>query len=149
MTGQRVLRYGVVVVGLCYLVLAFAGSLEVSDKTNFGGGLHGGNTPDMLWGVFGVNTAMNLIHLLLGAFTIIGGLMLARYAMIAWAVVGAFAVLFGYGVIAILVNSGTTSLAITWGDNILHLVTAVVVAAAAVAAKSVRRTSVEERAGQR
>jgi hypothetical protein len=127
------LRYGVVAVGLCYLLLAYVGFAAISDNTtHISGGFYAGNSPDLVWGVFGVNTAMNFIHVVLGAFTIIGGVLLARSPVIAWCVVVGFGALFGYGVIAILVNVGTTSLAITWGDNILHLATAVVVGGATV-----------------
>lgn len=133
-------RYGVVLVGLCYLGLAYAGFAAVSDDTtHFGGGLYGGNTADLVWGVFGVNTALNFIHLVLGVFTIICGVSLRRSRVTAWCVVAGFTVLFLYGVIAVLVNNGTTSLAITWGNNILHLATAVFIAVATLLVRTSSR----------
>jgi uncharacterized protein DUF4383 len=142
MTRQQVVRYGVVAVGLGYLVLACAGFVAISDNTtHVGGGLYGGNSPDLLWGVFGVNTAMNFIHVIFGALTIAAGVFLHRSPAAAWCVVAGFTILFGYGVTAILLNKGTTSLAITWGVNVLHLATAVVVAGAILLVKSASRHS--------
>jgi hypothetical protein len=94
-----------------------------------------------LWGVFGVDTAMNFIHVILSALTIAAGVFLPRSPVAAWCAVAGFTILFGYGVIAILLNKGTTSLAITWGDNVLHLATAVVVAGAILLVKSASRES--------
>lgn len=123
------MRYVTMALGLFYLVLAYSGFMEISDSTtHFGGGLYGGNSPELLWGVFGVNTAMNFIHLLLGVLTIVGGVMMSRLPGIAWFMVAGFTILAGYGIVAIITNTGTTSLAITWGDNILHLATAAVIA---------------------
>jgi hypothetical protein len=124
-------------VGVGYLVLACAGFVAISDNTtHIAGGLYAGNSPDLLWGVFGVNTAMNFIHVILSALTIAAGVFLHRSQVAAWCVVAGFTILFGYGVIAILLNKGTTSLAITWGDNVLHLATALVVAGAILLVKS-------------
>ena len=138
-------RYGVLLVGVCYLVLAYAGFAAISDNTtDVGGGLYAGNSPDMVWGVFGVNTAMNFIHLLLGVVTVVAGVILTRSPKAAWPAVVGFVVLFGYGVVAILMNKGTTSLAITWGDNVLHLASAVGVGGAMLLAGSGSRRPVSE-----
>jgi hypothetical protein len=123
------LRYGVMAVGLFYLVLAFAGFMAISDNTNVGGDLYGGNPPDLLWGAFGVSTVMNFIHLVLGAFTLIAGVVVDRSQIVAWSVTIGFALLFCYGVISILVRTGTDPLAVNWADNWLHLVTVVALGA--------------------
>jgi hypothetical protein len=142
MTRQQVVRYGVIAVGLGYLVLAYAGFVAISDNTtHVGGGLYGGNSPALLWGVFGVNTAMNFVHVIFSALTIAAGFFLRRSSATAWCVVAGFTILFGYGVTAILLNKGTTSLAITWGDNVLHLATAVVIAGAIWLVRSASRQS--------
>nr|CTQ98227.1 hypothetical protein [Kibdelosporangium sp. MJ126-NF4] len=136
------MRYAVIAVGLFYLVLAYAGFVAISDDTtHLGGKFYGGNTPDLVWGVFGVNTAMNFIHLLLGAFAVISGIVLQKLPTLTWVVVIGFTLLSGYGVVAALANTGTMSLAITWGDNILHIATAVALAAVALAASRASRSA--------
>jgi hypothetical protein len=139
----RSVRVGVIAIGLFYLVLAYAGFNQISDSTtNYGGDLHGGNTPDLLWGVFGVNTVMNFIHALLAAITIGAGFLLDKSKVVAWCAVIAFAIVSVYGVIAILVRTGTDPLAITWGDNILHIATTLVIAVATVLAPASDRAPV-------
>jgi hypothetical protein len=129
----RSVRVGVIAIGLFYLVLAYAGFNEISDDTTtFGGDLRGGNTPDLLWGVFGVNTVMNFIHILLAAVVIAAGFLLDKSKVVAWCAVIGFTLVFLYGLVSILVRTGTDPLAITWGDNILHLATALVLAVAIV-----------------
>jgi hypothetical protein len=129
---NRSVRVGVIAIGLFYLVLALAGFIQTGNETSFGGGLYGGNSPDLLWGAFGVNTAMNFIHMVLGAATILAGFILDRTKVVAWCAIIGFGLVFLYGLVTILLNIGTTALAITWGDNILHLVTALVLAVIAV-----------------
>jgi Domain of unknown function (DUF4383) len=129
------LRYGVIAIGLLYLVLAFTGFTTISDETNVGGDLYGGNPPDLLWGLFGVTTVHNFIHLVLGVFTVIAGVVVHKSRIVAWAVTIGYVMLFGYGVVSILVRTGTDPLAINWADNWLHLITALVVGGAATAAQ--------------
>ncbi|GAB3880631.1 hypothetical protein GCM10029964_035380 [Kibdelosporangium lantanae] len=121
--------------GVFYLVLAYAGFNQISDSTtNYGGDLHGGNLPDLLWGVFGVNTAINFIHALLGAGAIASGFLLDRSKVVAWCTIVAFALVSLYGLVTILIQEGTAPLAVTWGDNILHIATTLLLTAATVVA---------------
>jgi hypothetical protein len=123
---RMVARAVVLALGLYYLVMGIAGFAAITDKTHIAGDLYAGNPPDLLWGTFGVTTALNFIHLLLGAATILSAVVLDRTTVVAWCAVVGFGLVFLYGVI-----SGSL-LNINWADNWLYLVSALVVAAAAV-----------------
>lgn len=142
MSDRNVRALGIVVIaiGLLYLVLAVAGFAQISDNTTVGGDLKGGNPPDLLWSVFGVSTVHNFVHAVLAGFTIVGGFTFAKSKLITWCVSIGYAVLFLYGLIAILVRETIDPLSITWGDNILHLVTAVVLGVMATAPNRSRVT---------
>jgi hypothetical protein len=142
MADRKVRALGLVVIaiGLLYLVLAVVGFAQISDNTTVGGDLKAGNPPELLWGVFGVSTVHNFIHAVLAGFTIVGGFTFAKSKLITWCVTIGYGMLFVYGVIAIMVREGVDPLSITWGDNILHLLTAVVLGMLAIVPERSRVT---------
>jgi uncharacterized protein DUF4383 len=79
---------------------------------------------EMLIGLFMINPLHNVAHILVG----IAGLAMARTLAGArsygWLLAVLYAALFVYGLIA--VNASWDFLNINWGDNVLHIATAVV-----------------------
>jgi hypothetical protein len=142
MSDRNVRTLGIVVIaiGLLYLVLAVVGFAQISDTTTVGGDLKGGNPQDLVWGVFGVSTVHNFVHAVLGGFTIVGGFTFAKSKLVTWCVAIGYGLLFLYGLIAILVRDGVDPLSITWGDNILHLLTAALLGTLATAPNRSRAT---------
>lgn len=128
---RTVARLLVLAIGLFYLVLGIAGFASISDETNVGGKLRGGNPPDLLWGVFGVTTALNFIHFLLGALTIMAGVVLAKSRLAEWAVACGFVLLLGYDIVSMMISS-TDPLAINWADVWLHAATLAILVLVAV-----------------
>jgi hypothetical protein len=115
---RAVARLVVVALGLLFFVLAVAGAAQVSAESDLGGGFKGGNLPALLWGVFGVNTVLNLLHFLLAALALAAGASGSR--MIAGTVAGAFALLVVYDLVALAVGGGNP-LAINVADIWLHV----------------------------
>ncbi len=141
--AHRKLGYLVIAIGLCYLVFSLFGFVLISDDSTVGGGLRGGNPPDLLWGVFGVSTVHNFVNILLGAVTLVGGFTFPKSRLITACAAIGFALVTVYGVIAMLVRGNAVDpLSITWGDNILHLVTALILGVLATAVKERSRTEV-------
>jgi hypothetical protein len=85
-------------------------------------------TDGKLFGIFGINPAHNLVHVLTGLL----GLVLGRYAGGAslFNKVGGllYLVLFVLGAVAVLLGSGLF-LNLNWADNLLHLALSLVVGA--------------------
>jgi hypothetical protein len=127
--GFRVL---VLALGLFYVVLAIAGFASISDETNVGGNLRGGNPADLLWGAFGVTTVLNFIHFLLGGLTVIAGVMVPRSKLGTWAVATGFTLVLVYDIVSISTSGLTDPLAINWADFWLHLVTVVILVVVSV-----------------
>jgi hypothetical protein len=128
MTYRNAARLTVLMLGLFYVVLAIWGFAQISDETNVGGDLRGGNPSDLLWGVFGVSTVLNFIHFLLGVFTVVAAVTLMKSAWITWYVAIGLGLVVAYGLLPI----GSDPLNINWADNWLHLVSAVVMVGAAL-----------------
>ncbi|CAM3957666.1 DUF4383 domain-containing protein [Kibdelosporangium persicum] len=130
MSARKMVRLLVLAIGVFYVVLAISGFASISDDTNVGGGLRGGNDPDLLWNLFGVTTVLNFIHFLFGALTIIAGFLIDRSKLVSWTMAGAFVALFAYDIISMMVRQGTDPLAVNTADAWLHAITAVVLIAA-------------------
>ncbi|SMC53912.1 DUF4383 domain-containing protein [Kibdelosporangium aridum] len=125
MSARVMIRLLVGVIGVFYVVLAISGFAAISDDTNVGGGLRGGNDPDLLWGLFGVSTVLNFIHFLFGALTLIAAFTADRTKLISGTMAGAFVALLAYDIIMMLVREGMDPLAINTADAWLHGITAV------------------------
>ncbi|MCE7011184.1 DUF4383 domain-containing protein [Kibdelosporangium philippinense] len=145
MSARTIIRLLVGAIGVFYCVLAVSGFASLSDDTNVGGGLRGGNDPDLLWGLFGVNTVLGFIHFLLGALTFITAFTADRSRLMPGTMAGAFGVLFVYDLISLLAIDGTDPLAINTADLWLHGITAVVLVLTLVPA---RRTQGDRRQRQ-
>jgi len=123
---RTVARVVVLALGLFFVVMGVAGIIAISDTTSRGGDLYGGNTPDLLWGAFGVNTPLNFIHIVLGAAVMLAAVVLDRTTIIAWCAVVGFGLVLIYGV----VDGGLLN--INWADNWLYLGSGLVMTAAAL-----------------
>jgi Domain of unknown function (DUF4383) len=121
----------VLVVGAVYVALAYSGFFSISDQTQRGGGLAGGNEGDLAWGVFGVSTVSSFIHALVGVFLIMTGFTLVRSALFGWAATVVLGVLGVYAVIACVADYGDP-LNLVWANVWLYWVSAAIVAAAVV-----------------
>jgi hypothetical protein len=105
--------------GAVYLLVGIIGFF-VTGFDNFAGN----EQHEMLIGLFMINPLHNIAHILVG----IAGLVLARTLAGArtygWLLAGLYAVLFVYGLIA--VGQDWDFLNVNAGDNVLHILTAVV-----------------------
>lgn len=80
---------------------------------------------ELLLGVFEVNPLHNIIHIVIGAVLLIAGLKSIRYAKTANAVVGGIYLL--VGIIGLFIMDSTMNLlALNTADNVLHLLSAVI-----------------------
>jgi hypothetical protein len=123
------------VVGAAYLLLGMLGFFFLGDPST--ASLAGHDTDDVMLGLE-LNGITNVLHLVMGVVGMLCATTLgrARGYGVGLAVVGAL--LFVFGVFAVG-NTAINVLSLNWGDNILHLVTALV--GAGVAAVPVRRAS--------
>ncbi|MET0235665.1 MAG: DUF4383 domain-containing protein [Kibdelosporangium sp.] len=130
-TDGRLFPYRAIVlgVGVAYVVLAYWGFFSLSDQTQRGRGLYGGNEGDLVLDTIGVSTVSSLVHALCGVFLIMAGFTLARSAMFGWAGAGVLGVLGVYAVVACLADYGD-ALNLTWANLWLYWVSAAIVAIA-------------------
>jgi hypothetical protein len=108
--------------GAVYFLLGLLGFFFLGDTSS--ASLAGRDTDDVMLGLE-LNAITNVLHLVMGVAGLIcaTSLVRARAYGVGLAVVGA--VLFVFGVVAVG-NPAINVLSLNWGDNILHLVTALV-----------------------
>jgi len=108
-----------VVFGVVYLLVGILGFFVTAGVGFFD--TEGG----LLLGIFEVNIAHNIVHLLIGAVLLIAGLRTVSAAKAANTTVGAVYLL--VGIIGLfLVDSAANILALNAADNVLHFATAII-----------------------
>jgi hypothetical protein len=105
--------------GAIYLVVGIVGFF-VTGFDNFAGN----SQHDMLIGLFMINPLHNIAHILVGVLGLALGRTLAGARNYGWILAVLYAALFVYGLIA--VGKSWDFLNINAGDNVLHILTAVV-----------------------
>lgn len=116
------------VFGSVYILFGIAGFFVTSGVGFFdtSGGL--------LFGIFGVNVAHNVVHILIGAALVIAGLSGVRAARTVNGVAGAACLLLG--IVGLFVVGGAFNiLAINGADNVLHFGSAVLLLAVGLGAE--------------
>jgi hypothetical protein len=122
------------VVGAVYLVLGALGLITVGGHPFFG------TTGGLLLGVFEVNAAQNIVHLLFGAALAMAAVSSVAAAKTVAIVVGTVCLIFGI-VGLFLTGSDANIFALNAPDQTLHFATAVVLLAAGLGADRVQRES--------
>jgi hypothetical protein len=133
MSARKLLRLLVLVLGLLFIVLSISGFAAISAETSRGGGLQGGNPPDLLWGLFSVSTVLNFIHFVLGALTVATGVVLDRSKIGVWTISIGFALVVAYDIVSMLVRPSTDPLAINQADLWLHVIALAILLGVALA----------------
>ncbi len=122
-----------VVIGAIYLVLGALGLVSSAGHPFFG------TTGGLLLGVFEVNTAQNIVHLLFGAALAMAGISSVRAAKTVAIAVGTACLVFG--IVGLFVADGAADVfALNAPDQTLHFATAVVLLAVGLGADRVQRT---------
>ena len=119
-TGTRTLpQLLALVFGAVYLLVGIVGFF-VTGLDNFAGN----DQHEMLIGLFMINPLHNIAHILVGVVGLVLARTLAGARTYGWLLAGLYAVLFVYGLIA--VGKDWDFLNVNAGDNVLHILTAVV-----------------------
>jgi hypothetical protein len=105
--------------GAVYLLVGIIGFF-VTGFDNFAGN----EQHEMLIGLFMINPLHNIAHILVGVAGLVLARTLAGARTYGWLLAGLYAVLFVYGLIA--VGQDWDFLNVNAGDNVLHILTAVV-----------------------
>lgn len=120
-------RVAALAIGALYIVVGLVGFTATTGVGLFD------TTGGLLWWVFEVNPAHNLLHLALGAVLFLAGLIGRVVAQLVNALAGTFLLLLGVaGLFAI--GTDFNFLAINAGDNVLHFGTAAILLAVSLAA---------------
>ena len=129
---RKITPFGVVLLalGVLYLALSLSGFADISDDTNSGGGLYGGNQGDQVWGLFGASTVSNFLHALAGVLLLFTARSLTTSPMIGWMTAVALGLLTLYGIVALAVVDFGDPLNLNLATVLLYLVSLVLVAVA-------------------
>ncbi|WBU37288.1 DUF4383 domain-containing protein [Homoserinibacter sp. YIM 151385] len=127
-----------VIIGAAFVLIGILGSVATS---NAGVGLvatEGG----LILGIFEVNVAHNLVHLLLGLVLLAAGIAGRRAAKTLNAIVGTGCLVLGIAGLFLITNSDLNVLAINAPDNVLHFASAVALLAVGLGAEREVRSPV-------
>ena len=118
--GRTVPQLLALVFGAVYLLVGIIGFFV----TGFDHFADNGQRHEMLIGLFMINPLHNIAHILVGVLGLVLGRTLAGARTYGWILAVLYAALFVYGLIA--VGKSWDFLNINAGDNVLHILTAVV-----------------------
>ena len=118
-TGRTLPQTLSLVFGAVYLLVGIVGFFVTGFDDFAGNSQH-----EMLIGLFMINPLHNIAHILVGVLGLLLGRTLAGARTYGWLLAGLYAVLFVYGLIAS--GKDWDFLNINAGDNVLHILTALV-----------------------